>query len=318
HRHVAFGVELDDHVRALVDGPDVVVLVHAHRVRERPRVEALADLADELAVLVELEELARRAAVRRAHRAVGARVDEDVALRVDRDAGVLAEVQVRRQLEEVGDGVERNLRHRLLRAQHRKCTGDDQRRDGKTLHKNLLNTAGAYQRCYLLFAIMRSCWRNGRMSLDVEAHTESHEHKTGHKWLDMTVAFSALFLSVVSLGVAIVHGRTMEKMAEANARLVAANSWPFLSYGPGTVTTNGVARIHMQVFNAGVGPAKIEAAELKWKGVAYASNEDFLKACCDFDPTSATKPDSDLLLHEVLRAGQNIRFLEFSQPANPA
>jgi hypothetical protein len=65
---------------------------------------------------------------------------------------------------------------------------------------------------------------------------------------------------------------------EANARLVAANSWPFLSYGPGVVTTNGVARIHMQVSNTGVGPAKIESAELVWKGVAYRSDPDFLKA----------------------------------------
>ena len=43
----------------------------------------------------------------------------------------------------------------------------------------------------------------------------------------MIVPLSALFISVVSLGVAILHGRTMEKMAEANAHLVAANSWPF-------------------------------------------------------------------------------------------
>src|SRR5438045_7304822 len=102
------------------------------------------------------------------------------------------------------------------------------------------------------------------MSLDVEAHSGHHAHKTGHTWVDMTVAFSALFISVVSLGIAILHGRTMEKMAEANARLVAANSWPFLSYSAGTNTTNGVTRIHMRVVNSGVGPAKIESAELVW------------------------------------------------------
>src|SRR4051794_2539487 len=89
------------------------------------------------------------------------------------------------------------------------------------------------------------------MSLDVESHVEPHLHKTGHQWVDWIVAFSALFISVVSLGVAILHGRTMEKMAEANARLVAANSWPFLSYGAGTMTIDGVTRIRMQVFNSG-------------------------------------------------------------------
>jgi hypothetical protein len=155
------------------------------------------------------------------------------------------------------------------------------------------------------------------MSLDAETHTESHAHKTGHKWVDMTVAFTALFLSVVSLGLAVVHGRTMEKMAEANARLVAANSWPFLSYGAGWVTTNGVLKIHMQVSNTGVGPAKIESAELVWKGVAYDRDEEFLKACCGFDPTSGTPFDSNLVPYQVLRAGESIRFLEFTQPANP-
>ncbi len=154
------------------------------------------------------------------------------------------------------------------------------------------------------------------MSLDVDAHTESHGHKTGHKWVDMAVAFSALFISLISLGVAILHGRTMENMAEANARLVSANSWPFLSYGAGTHTVDGVAAIHMQVFNSGVGPAKIESAELLWKGVAYRSDQDFLKACCDLDPASA-KFDSDLLPNEVLRAGVNIVFLGLTQSANP-
>jgi hypothetical protein len=156
------------------------------------------------------------------------------------------------------------------------------------------------------------------MSLDVETHAESHAHKTGHKWVDLIVAFSALFLSVVSLSVAIMHGRTMEKMAEANARLVAANSWPFLSYGAGTTTTNGVTAIHMQVVNAGVGPAKIESAELVWKGVAYGRNQDFLTACCDLDPASGTRVDSDLVPYEVLRAGERITFLEFTQSASPA
>jgi len=155
------------------------------------------------------------------------------------------------------------------------------------------------------------------MSLDVETHGESHAHRTGHKWLDMIVAFSALFISVVSLGVAIVHGRTMEKMAEANARLVAANSWPFLSYGAGTITTAGIAKINMHVSNRGVGPAKIESAELVWKGVAYGRDEDFLKACCGFDPASG-RPDSDLVPYEVLRAGERINFLEFTQSTSPA
>ena len=67
HRHVSFGVEADDHVRAFVDGPEVVVLVEADGVRVRPGVEPLADLAEELAGLVEQQDL-RRGARRRPDR----------------------------------------------------------------------------------------------------------------------------------------------------------------------------------------------------------------------------------------------------------
>ena len=68
------------------------------------------------------------------------------------------------------------------------------------------------------------------MIVEVETHAP-HAHKTGHNWVDLVVAISALFVSLVSLGIGILHGRTMERMAEANARLVAANSWPFMAYG---------------------------------------------------------------------------------------
>lgn len=156
------------------------------------------------------------------------------------------------------------------------------------------------------------------MSLDVEAHTDSHAHKTGHKWVDMVVAFSALFLSVVSLGIAILHGRTMEKMAEANARLVAANSWPFMSYAFATVTTDGVTKAIMKVGNSGVGPAKIETAELTWKGASYRGPREFLQACCNLKPASDMPVDYSLFASYVMRPGQEARFLEFSKAVDPA
>lgn len=64
------------------------------------------------------------------------------------------------------------------------------------------------------------------MTPDPHAHAEPH--RTGHRWVDISVAACALPVSVTSLMVAIRHGHTMERMAEANARLVSANSWPML------------------------------------------------------------------------------------------
>src|SRR5207344_2780571 len=93
HPHdAALRVEPDDHVRALVDGPDVVVPIDAHAVRLRPGIETFADLAYESALLIEFEELGRGRTKRRAVCAVRAREDEQVAARVHCHAGDLAEV----------------------------------------------------------------------------------------------------------------------------------------------------------------------------------------------------------------------------------
>ena len=45
HHHPSFGIELDDHVGAFVDGPDVVLRIDADRVGERETVQPFADLA---------------------------------------------------------------------------------------------------------------------------------------------------------------------------------------------------------------------------------------------------------------------------------
>lgn len=148
------------------------------------------------------------------------------------------------------------------------------------------------------------------MSLDVETHARAHHHKTGHRWVDMAVAFAALFVSLVSLGVAVMHGRTMD-------RLVSANSWPFLSYSWGTHTSDAVPTTVMEIINAGVGPAKIESAELVWKGIAYRSDADFLRVCCGFNSAPPNGVRVSLVPHEVLRAGEKRTFLELAEQANP-
>ena len=56
-----------------------------------------------------------------------------------------------------------------------------------------------------------------------EHETPHRAHGTGHRWLDLTLALSAMFVSIVSLILAVHSGHAMD-------RLVAANSWPFLLY----------------------------------------------------------------------------------------
>jgi hypothetical protein len=114
HDDAALGIELDHHVGALVDGPDVVVLVDLHDMPVRPGIQIPADLADIAAVGREFQDLRGGGGEGRPGH-VAARIDEDMALGIHRHAGDLAEMQVVGKLEKVRHRVERDLRHRLLR-----------------------------------------------------------------------------------------------------------------------------------------------------------------------------------------------------------
>ncbi len=96
----ALRVELDHHVRPFVHNPDVVVLVDAHGVGEHETVQSLTDLANEDAVLVELKQACFAAA----------RVHEHVTFGVRRDADGFAEIEIRRQFEEIRNRIVGNFR----------------------------------------------------------------------------------------------------------------------------------------------------------------------------------------------------------------
>ena len=95
-----------------------------------------------------------------------------------------------------------------------------------------------------------------------EPEVHHHTHRTGHRLLDLAVPVSALLISVVSLVIGIHHGRTMQEMAQANARLVQANSWPLLQFATGNANDSGQPEISLKVENAGVGPAKLISLEI--------------------------------------------------------
>lgn len=92
-----------------------------------------------------------------------------------------------------------------------------------------------------------------------EVEVPHHSSHRGH-WLDHLVGIAAISISVVSLFVAVSHGRTMEK-------LVAANSWPnaVLDWEVGYSSASDGSKLSIMIRNAGVGPARIESVEI-WKG----------------------------------------------------
>jgi hypothetical protein len=155
----------------------------------------------------------------------------------------------------------------------------------------------------------------------VTPETETHQeiHKSGHRWIDLSVAGCALIVSITSVFVAIRHGRTMERMAEANARLVEANSWPILQMSETDEEhTAGERRYAWVVGNFGVGPAKVESLEVFWKGRAMPDTAALLHACCVDAPIDTDKIVQNDLHGTVLRAGESRRLIELPESVGTA
>ena len=143
-----------------------------------------------------------------------------------------------------------------------------------------------------------------------EHETPHVAHGTGSRWLDLTLALSAMFVSIVSLAVAVHHGNAMD-------RLVTANSWPFLMYGTDNLDAQGIRRISLKVENDGIGPARIETFEVWWQGQPVSTGPELLRRCCmtDSQPPidSSTARSLNLVIGQVasrvMRAGESEAFL---------
>jgi hypothetical protein len=150
------------------------------------------------------------------------------------------------------------------------------------------------------------------MHIDPEHHLEPR--KSGHRTFDVVITVCILLVSISSLVIALVHSRTLERMADANTRLVETNSWPFLAYTTSNSTSEGRI-IEMGFANQGVGPAKVESVQLKWNGKAYPDAIGFLGACCGYKYAPWTTGLSTSVPTGVYRAGD--RELFFSLPDKP-
>jgi len=149
--------------------------------------------------------------------------------------------------------------------------------------------------------------------MNPEHETPHVAHGTGRRWLDLTLALSAMFVSIVSLAVAVHHGNAMD-------RLVAANSWPFLMYGTSSLDAQGKRRISLRVENDGVGPARVQTFEVWWQGQPVSTAPELLARCCMTDSKAPVDPATartlDLVIGQiasrVIRAGEEETFLSLA------
>jgi hypothetical protein len=117
-------------------------------------------------------------------------------------------------------------------------------------------------------------------ALEHESHHHHHPHGTGMRWLDITLGVAATIVSLVSLWLGLHSAHSMEK-------LVAANSYPYLELDQSTTGNTplpGSDRVRNIVeyalVNNGVGPARIEWVEMRFKGKPVANLNELLDACC--------------------------------------
>ncbi len=124
--------------------------------------------------------------------------------------------------------------------------------------------------------------------MEHESHHQHHPHGTGMRWLDITLAVAATIVSLVSLWLGLHSAHSMEK-------LVAANSYPYVELSRSTTGTDdlpGANRkrniIDYTLINNGVGPARVEWVEFRFKGKPVANLSELLEACC-----SASKEEKE-------------------------
>lgn len=89
-----------------------------------------------------------------------------------------------------------------------------------------------------------------------EVHSPHARHGGLPRWLELTIAVTALITSISSIAIAIHHGQIMEK-------LVQANSIPYMQGGFSNETPDGRRVLSLDLLNRGVGPAHEQSLRVK-------------------------------------------------------
>ena len=142
--------------------------------------------------------------------------------------------------------------------------------------------------------------------VDPGSETGHHPHHTGHRWLDITLAVSAAVVSLVSLFLALQHGRVMEKMVEAS-------TWPYVFVGFSTHNADGTPHPTLWITNKGVGPAKIESVEVFYQGKALGDPHELLRTIlAPADPARRFGVLQSDIIDSVLSAKEVVNLIDLN------
>jgi hypothetical protein len=155
---------------------------------------------------------------------------------------------------------------------------------------------------------------------DEELHKTPHEVRetlTERRRLvralaDRWTAIAAISISVVSLVIGVMHGRTMD-------RLVKANSWPFLQFDSGNTAPDQQLAISFSIANSGVGPARLETLQVLYEGQPVATSRELLRTCCVTPGLKATPEELGMIITSsvaprMIPANRELQFFFWRRP----
>lgn len=154
--------------------------------------------------------------------------------------------------------------------------------------------------------------------MEHESHHHHHPHGTGLRWLDITLGVAAGIVSLVSLWLGLHSAHSMEK-------LVAANSYPYLDLARSShiIPQNGVQsevrrKVEYEMLNGGIGPARIEWVEFKYKDKPVRNLKALLETCCS-TPEGNTNGfhARGNVQYSLVSPGKSLVMLSWSEPATP-
>jgi hypothetical protein len=103
---------------------------------------------------------------------------------------------------------------------------------------------------------------------------QPNQRKSGHRQVDIVVSAAAILISLVSLGVGFLNARSEQRM-------VAASSWPFLTFSSSRNEIAGQAPLlALRIDNQGVGPARLKSLVMRYRGRPVHGLIELLQSCC--------------------------------------
>jgi hypothetical protein len=128
------------------------------------------------------------------------------------------------------------------------------------------------------------------MDVEIEKPHVHHHPKLGIPWYDMAIPIAALFVSLVSIFVAWHHGEIMRQLVHQNAKLVEAESLPYLDISTSDLDEDlHTPAFRLTVQNQGVGPARIAEIVMTVKGQPVGDFKTLVDHCCETGLLQATK-----------------------------